>query len=94
MTLRVDGHRVATHVINPMAPMGVVIVHHVAEPSVKIVEATIVGPMRFGESKVPFADERGVVSSLLELRGDGGDAEAQFTPTVFRVGTNNPRHTD
>ena len=67
MTCGVDGRGVATHVVNSMTSVCVVVVHHITKPTVEKIESAVVGPMRFAETEVPFADESGLVSGVLEL---------------------------
>ena len=66
---RVDLTAVFAEIIDTVPTVLVVVVDHVAEETLEMIETAPVRCVRFLKSKVPFADERRVITSALECPG-------------------------
>src|SRR5687767_3875927 len=54
------------HVVSTMSQMGPIVVHHVAEKPMKVVEAALDRRIRRFQAKMPFTDDRSVITGRLE----------------------------
>ena len=70
VTFGVDFLAIQMHVIDAVAAMVVIVVHHVAQESVEVIESAIVGEVRRFETEMPFSDHVGMVAVDLQQFGD------------------------
>lgn len=85
---------VQAHVVLAVPAVLIVIIHHVAQEPVKMVEATGVRVFGVIQSEVPFADGSGGIALLFEgLREHCGGA-GEKAPIVFRFGADDSGNTD
>ena len=66
---RVDLTAVFAEIIDTVPTVLVVVVDHVAEETLEMIETAPVRRVRLLKAKVPFADERRVITSALECPG-------------------------
>ena len=90
MTLWLDRLAIEPHVVVTMAKMVVVIVHHIAQKPVKMIETTIVGKIGFGQTKVPLANDRRLIPDLLQPGRKHPRISRKLSPTVIGM---RPNHT-
>ncbi len=67
--LRIDGVQVVAEIVDPVPLMCHIVVHHVAEPAVKDLEASRVGHVGRREPQVPFPDQGRRIAGRLEQSG-------------------------
>ena len=94
MSLRLDGFPIAAHVVVAMTQMIDIAVHHVAQKSMKEIEAAFIGSVRRFQSQMPLADNRRVIAGFLQLVRESGHGRIEVAPRVFRVGANHTGNTD
>ena len=66
---RIDLKAVLSEIIDTVPTMLVIVVDHVAEETLEMIETAIVRYVRFLKAKVPFTDKRSVITSPLECPG-------------------------
>ena len=89
---RVDGLLVFAHIVDVVAAFVHVVVHHVAEPAVEVVEAALGGRVGRFQAQVPLADDGRVVARPLQERRQQRGLGVEVAPTVFGVGADDARH--
>ncbi len=65
----IDLTAVLSEIIDTVPTMLVIVVDHVAEETLEMIETAIVRYVRFLKAKVPFTDERSVITRPLECPG-------------------------
>lgn len=93
MPFGVDLPVVQEHVVVPFAPVGVVVVHHVAQEALEMVESPLVGQVGAFESQMPFADEGGLVAGALEHLRHGHGRRRKVAPALPGLCPDHARHT-
>ena len=68
VAFRMDLGGIELHIIDAVAQMGEVIVHHIAEEAFEVVESSVTGVAVAIESQMPLADQGRVIARLFENR--------------------------
>ena len=92
VSARVDCLKVVSHVVYIVPKVRVVVVHHVAKEAVKMVKASLAWMVLRFKSKMPLADECGVIVLLFQGCRKCGCVLSKVAPTVFWVGTDDTRN--
>jgi hypothetical protein len=74
--------------------MIVVVVHHIAEETVEVVETPFIRGVRGFQAEVPLADYRGVIASRLEKFRQQYRMRRQIAPAVCQVCADNAWYAD
>ena len=62
----INGVKTVPHVIYVVSEVRVVVIHHIAEKAVKMIESTFAGVILRFKSEVPFANKRSAVILLFQ----------------------------
>ena len=92
MSSRVNGVKPAAHIVVVVPEVRVVVVHHIAEEAVKMIEPSPTWVIFGFKSEMPLADKRGVVIPPLKHGGKRDSILSEVTPTVFSMRPNHTRH--
>ena len=66
MAWRIDFLFAQPHVIDPVTAVFVVIIHHIAQETMKVVEASFCRRVGFLQSQMPFSDVTGGIPGAIE----------------------------
>ena len=85
---------IEAHVVLSVTAVLVVVVHHIAEEAVEVIETAGVGVGFVIEPEVPFSDGGGVVSERLESLGKRNGGRGKIAPVVLGFGADDPGNAD
>ena len=85
---------IKSHVIIPVSQMRLIIIHHIAQKTLKKIEATVVGQVGRFESQMPFPDHDRFVIGRFHHLGQGNYRWQKVSPAICFVGTDNARNSD
>ena len=94
MAPRVNLPAVEPHVINPMAAMLIVIVHHIAKVAAKMIEPVIVRRIGRFQTQMPFTHNRRVIAGGLQDLRQKHRMRRDISPVALNMRTDNTRHTN
>lgn len=94
MPLRFNLLEVAPHVMSAVALVIVIVVHHVAEKAVEMVEAPANGVVLASQAEVPLANQRSVVTGSLQHLWQQRRILRKVSPIIVRVRADNARYAD
>ena len=94
MSSGVNGIKTVPHVVYVVSAVCVVVVHHIAEETVEVVEPSFARVVLRFEAEVPFTDNCGPVIFLFQGCWECGCVLSKVTPVVFWVGPNHPWYAD
>ena len=77
---RVDRVAIEPHQVVTVPPVRRVALHHVAEETMEVVEAAVIGHVGGDEAEVPLADDGGVVARLPQFVGERRNARIEVAP--------------
>jgi hypothetical protein len=91
---RVDLLRAQAHIVDAVAAVRVIVVDHVTQETVEVVETALVRRVGGFEPEVPLADEAGAITGRLEQTRQQHGVGRQVAPTVFGVSTDHSGDAD
>ena len=94
VTLGMNLRRVEAHIIVAVAKMAEVVVHHIAEEPLEMMEPPVTGVAVSVEPEVPLPDQRSVVFSALEDGGEEDGRGVEIAPVVLGVGSDDAGYPD
>ena len=94
MALGVDLLLGELHVVDVVAAMRQVVIHHIAKKSMEVVEPATAGVTFWIQPQMPLADEGRVVAGTLQHAGECDGILMEIPPVVFRMGSDDSRYTD
>ena len=91
---RINGIKTVPHVVSIVSAVCVIVVHHIAEEPMKMIEAAFARVVLRFESKVPLTDECRPIRSLFQGCRERNGILPKIPPTVFWMGANHTWHPD
>ena len=90
MSFRVDGVCIVPHIVMPVTQVSVVVIHHIAQETAKLVESTVAWMVLFLQPEVPLPDDCAVIPVSTQYLWKRDGRRIEIPPTILTVSTYDP----